>query len=163
MTLSGPGTKRRFVDGISRRGLLFLSLGMLAAWWSFLGYEAITAANPVILSTPQIMTAPIVVGGHFLSNPPRIQVREVLWGDPGLNSKELRLVEVVEHPVGEELRFYPLRPVGNRRYQIQESPSGSLSDAGSARLDYPADDQTRARLIELLKTRPATLEGRHGQ
>jgi hypothetical protein len=54
---------------------------LLAGWVCFLTWQVVWYSNPIVVSRPQLLTAPIVAEGDLLADPPRLQVERVWWGE----------------------------------------------------------------------------------
>jgi hypothetical protein len=74
---------------VSRRLILILAVLLAALWTAWLGYEAYVAADPIVVSRPQIMVAAIIVEGEL--------------GEPVAEAQDPRTVKVTRIYRGQEL------------------------------------------------------------
>jgi hypothetical protein len=102
-----------------KRLFLVLALVLAVAWTAWLGYQAATVADPIVVSRPQILVAPVVVeavvGSEGGGRP--LQVVKVYRGQETLG---LPAGEV--DPVGLEINVPELadEPPGNYLLALQE-------------------------------------------
>ena len=138
--------------GVLRRRLVLASLA-LVAWFGFLFYETLATANPVIVSRPQVLGAPLVVEGTLSADPPRLRVDRVWKGDPSLRGEELALDRLPPSLDGaDKVYVVPLEPALREGYRIFGIPVESAF-RGHSRAEeriYPATDSVRRQLENIL-------------
>lgn len=126
---------------------------VLALWFAFLIHSVRTSANPVILSRPQLLSAPVIVSGRWLDDPPRIKVERVWWGDASFADAELAMVGP-EPGRKEGKLLVPLESAGESTYRVVRVPPepGFHRIARDPRV-YRATDAVVEQLEGLLASR----------
>jgi hypothetical protein len=146
--------------GPRERAFLALALGATAVWFGFLAHQVWRYANPVVVSRPQLLVAPLVVEGRLLDGPARVVVERVWWGADRFDvlGKELAIEEAKfpAHAAG-ELWIVPVAPTRRESsFRVQPIPlPGVERDVPDI---YPATDAVR-RQVEQLLTERKRLEG----
>lgn len=133
---------------------------LAACWVGFLLYEVVTTANPVIVSRPQLLSAPLVVEG-IVTAPTKLRVQTVHWGDTQLQGQEIVLTENVPFPRGTSV-IAPVEPQG-KQFRMATASTGFESakhqQPREYRRMYPATDQARSQILQLLDWRSQKEKG----
>ncbi len=165
----------------SPRVRLVLAALLFLAWTGWLAYQVARTADPIVVSRPQVLAAPVVVEanvtawGKGLPPEPRekVRVHEILRGQETLGLKQgepvpanLELI-VTFHNVqnqyrgwkGEGMYFLCLEPAGEGKYRLVRppvSPGFHPEPNDEARLAsiYLVTESTRAQIEEALKDKP---------
>lgn len=69
---------------------------MVIAWLSFLAHRVWTSANIDIVSRPQILTAPILVEGKLLIDPPRVEIVKVRYIDARIEREDPKIAALLK-------------------------------------------------------------------
>lgn len=137
----------------AKRRLLLASV-LAACWVGFLLYEVVTTANPVIVSRPQILSAPLIAEG-IVTAPTKLRVLTVHWGNRDLQGEEIILSEPAPFPRGTSV-LAPLEPHGDQ-YRLAAASTGfenaKHQQPREYRRMYPATDQARGQILRLLDWR----------
>lgn len=123
------------------------------AWIGFLLAQVLTTANPILLSRPQILSAPLIVEGQLVKSS-AFQVQKVWWGDPKFEGQQLELNPPLSIPTEAPL-IAPLRSADQgKTFAVAAASTGfaRLPDASETRV-YPATEQARQQLQQLLDWR----------
>ena len=154
-----------------RRVFLIVAAAAYAAWTAWLAYEALATADPIILSRPQLFTAPVIVEAQVPAGGPEreVVVTRVYRGQSALGVPEGETqpqgVKLVVTNLGEAHNwrgpgayFLPLQPDagGPLRFRIVPVPArvGLSARSAAGRLPpaiYPVTDSTRTQLEEALR------------
>lgn len=130
-------------------------LAVFLGWLGFLIYEALTSANPVILSRPQFLAASVVAQGSIKDEPLRLVVSRVWWGPSSLRNKELLLTKrpTFHGEIAAEM-IVPLADLGGGRYSPQGLPPGmEIGVDAQVNTAYPVTAPVEAQLVEILHRR----------
>jgi hypothetical protein len=154
-------------------GLLF------AVWTGWLIYQVIQSADPVVVSRPQVLVAPVIVEAHlaYLQKGPwkpqeKVRVHQILRGHETLGLPQAEQPAKLDLAVifddfrnpfrgwkGDGMYFLCLEPTHEGKYRLVRPPVSPgfqpLSD-DEARLAsiYPVTPSTRMQFEEALKDRP---------
>src|SRR5262249_48723823 len=82
-----------------RRLLLILAIALAVAWTAWLAYQAYTTADPIVVSRPQVMAAPVVVVARLddaTANPCPAVITKVYRGEnmlpPDAEAKQAKIL-----------------------------------------------------------------------
>lgn len=140
---------------------------LVVGWVVFLVHRVWTSANVDIVSRPQVLTAPILLEGRLLVDPPRLRIQAVRLIDGAIardNPKAVALlvpggvvtVFMKIDPAWNRKMDYavPLVPVGKDRFEIWGAPRdlGDPGPMGTERI-YPLTDPVRAQWNALIEYR----------
>jgi hypothetical protein len=149
--------KRRWI-------LLILAVALAAAWTLWLGYQALTTADPIVVSRPQIMAAPVVVVAELDepgSEPRPARVTKIYRGEDvlgvadGGQPQDLKIAVQGLKAVAAGSYILPLREAGPKgEFEVMPPPS-SPGFAGRPRSEkpaiYPATPSTELQVREVLR------------
>lgn len=125
---------------------------LVLGWVVFLAHRVWTSANVDIVSRPQVLTAPILLEGKLLIDPPRIEVGQIRYVDPAIARDNPKAIELLKpgavltvfmniDPAWDRQLDYcvPLVPLGKDRFEIWGVPRdfGEPGPLGNERI-YPA-------------------------
>ena len=155
---------------------LALAAGLFLAWTGWLIYQAARTADPVVVSRPQVLAAPVIVEAQLrrandADRPTQlVDLRDVLRGHEALGLKpgerlpeKLQLTVNFDDPHrgwrGEGLYYLCLEPADAGPYRLVRPPFSPGYDPrpeDEARLPliYPVSASTRTQLEEALKDKP---------
>jgi hypothetical protein len=144
-----------------RRIVLILAICLAVAWTAWLAYAAYTAGDPVVVSRPQILIAPIILEGAVIrlaDGGVAVQVNRIYRGQEvlGIPAKDqpqgalqLRIEGLSADAAGDVI--LPLRPsdVEPGAYALVPTPTGLGHRVGHTPY-YPATESTRLQVQTLL-------------
>jgi hypothetical protein len=148
--------------GRSRPFLIF-ALMLAVAWTAWLGYQAATSADPVVVSRPQILVAPVVVeakiydkNGSRAVKVVRVYVGHGILGLDGAEreSAELHIdvPELADESPGSYLLALQENTFKKGEFQLVPTPtSPGYSAKGQRPPIYPATESTRLQVLEALR------------
>lgn len=138
-----PAGSDALASRAARRRLVLASV-VLGAWLAFLAHQVYWHANPVVVSVPQVLVAPLIVEGELRERPLRVLVERVWRGDVGLVGRELNLEGgMPPNTFGGGRYVLPLRPAGAG---YRPEPVG-----GDGPVIYPADAHVRRQLERIIQ------------
>jgi hypothetical protein len=141
-----------------RRWFLILAVGLAVAWTAWLGYQAWTTADPVVVSRPQVMVAPLVVEADLAadhSNPRGATIRQIYRGDGvrGLaaEGQSIRVRDVADLAAGAYILALRDTDIAGE-YAVVAVPGSAGFARGARRTPvYPATESTRVQTREALR------------
>ena len=145
-----------------RRLFLVLASGLAVAWTAWLGYQALTTADPIVVSRPQIMAAPVVVVAELRGDAdPRVaRVIKVYRGQELLDlndgdqekGKPITVRGLHGIPPGEFI--LPLQPTEIKaEFEVMRTPPspGFAGGGRNAQPVYPVTPSTELQVREALR------------
>lgn len=146
-----------------RRLFLILAAGLAVVWTAWLGYQALTTADPVVVSRPQIMVAPVVVEATIeedRANPRTASIVRIYRGHDVLGlppeadaPKNLRIKVRGVEEVSAGSFIMALRETENPgEFAVVPLPrSPGFASGGRQAPVYPATESTRLQAREALR------------
>lgn len=136
---------------------MLLGVGLLAVvvWIAFLLYTALKTANPVIVSRPQVLAAPIVVEGQWQGAGEGLIVERVWRGEAALLGKQLAVedFELAQGAGSADRLIVPLEPVGDDRFRV--APTRRIQKISTkATPTRPSEEQVS--VVDVEQVYPAT-------
>lgn len=131
---------------------LVLILFLFVLWIGFLLSETVLTANPVIVSRPQIINAPLIAEGRPNWTEMLFEVGGVLKGElPGNSKIHVENLQLAEKG-GEGDRFVlPLMSTDSGSYRIVAVPTEEWTSPNAAvYLVYPASEEVRSQIAAIL-------------
>jgi hypothetical protein len=145
-----------------RRLFLILAAVLAVAWTAWLGYQALTTADPIVVSRPQVMAAPVVVVAELTepaADPRTARVTRIYRGDDVLGAKEnkpkaLTIQVRGLQGVASGLYILALRESAMGEFEVMPLPlSPGFRDIlrGNKPPIYPATKSTELQVREALR------------
>ena len=128
--------------GSGRRIGLISITSLVVVWIGFLFTETVLTANPIIVSRPQVLLAPVVVVGLPDGNRGSVKISTVFRGNVTAG-QELKVLDLDQSDPSQTNGEYvfPLTPIRTGGYRIAAIPVDEMTDSLSDRRPiYPGTE-----------------------
>lgn len=134
------------------RPILWLCGVVFAIWVAFLIAETLLTANPIIVSRPQILMAPIVVEGRPKWDEKLVEVQAVTKGaKPDAVVIHVENLDLASRIRESETYFFPLAQTSSGSYRLVSVPMDEMTTSRSQLYSvYPVLNATRTQVSQIL-------------
>jgi len=145
------------------RPFLIFALVLAVSWTAWLSYQAATSADPIVVSRPQILVAPVVVeaklydeNGARKIKVVRVYVGQGILGMDGAQREpadmHIAVPELDDEAPGSYLLALQESAFKKGEFQLVPTPaSPGYSPKGQRPPIYPATESTRLQVLEALR------------